>query len=64
MKSIIICNHANEMFIVLQIMSLIFIFQNDFIQFFIIRVLLFFYFFKFIIYKRNEILLIIIYFFN
>ena len=55
-----ICNHANEMFIFLKILSLIFKFQNYCIQFLFIRVSLFFYFFEFIIYKRNKILFIIV----
>ena len=59
-KIIVIYNHANEMFIILKIISLIFKFQNYCLQFLVIRVLSFFYFFKFIIHKRNEISSIII----
>ena len=57
-----ICNYANEMFIILQIMSSIFKFQNYRIQFFVMRVSSLFYFFEFIIHERNKILLIIIIF--
>ena len=62
MKVVVIYNHANEMFVILQIMSLIFKFQNYRIQLFIMRILSLFYFFELIIYKRNEILLIIVVF--
>ena len=50
------------MFIILQIISLIFKFQNYRIQFFVMCILLFLYFLKFVIHKRNKILLIIIIF--
>ena len=55
-------NHANEMFVILQIMSLIFKFQNYRIQFFVMRISSFFYFLEFVIHKRNKILLIIVVF--
>ena len=57
-----ICNHANEVFITLQIMSSILKFQNYRIQFFVMRISSLFYFLEFIIHKRNEISLIIIVF--
>ena len=57
-----IYNYMNKMFIILQIMSSIFKFQNYRIQFFVIYVSLFFCFFKFVIHERNEMLLIIIIF--
>ena len=41
-KIIVICNHANEMLVILQIMLLIFKFQNYRIQFFVMRISLFF----------------------
>ena len=50
------------MLVNLQIMSSIFKFQNDRIQFFIIRVSSLFCSFKFVIHERNKILLIIIVF--
>ena len=55
-----IYNYANKVFIILQIMSLIFKFQNYRIQFFIMRISLFFYSFKFVIHERNEMSLIIV----
>ena len=55
-----ICNHANKMLAILQIISSVFKFQNYRIQFFVMRVSLFFRFFELIIYKRNEMLLIIV----
>ena len=61
-KIIIICNHANKIFIILQIKLSIFKFQDYRIQFLVMRILLFYYFFEFVIYKCNEILLIIIIF--
>ena len=57
-----IYNHANEVFIILQIMLSIFKFQNYRIQFFVMRISSFFCFFKFVIHKRNKMLLIIIIF--
>ena len=62
MKIIVICNHANEVLVILQIMSSIFKFQNYRIQFFVMRISSFFCFFEFIIHERNEISLIIIVF--
>ena len=58
-KIVMICNHANKMLVILQIMSSVFKFQNYRIQFFVICILSLFCFFKLIIYKRNEMLLII-----
>ena len=55
-----IYNYTNKMLVILQIMSLIFKFQNDRIQFFVMRVSSFFCFFKFIIHERNEMSLIIV----
>ena len=57
-----IYNHANETLVILQIMSLIFKFQNYRIQFFFMRILSLFCFFKLVIYKRNKMLLIIVVF--
>ena len=57
-----ICNHANKMFIILQIMSSIFKFQNYRIQFFVMRILSFFYFLEFIIHEHNKMSLIIVVF--
>ena len=48
------------MLVTLQIMSLIFKFQNYRIQFFIMRISSFFYFLEFVIHKRNKMLLIIV----
>ena len=61
-KIVMICNHADEVFITLQIMSSIFKFQNYRIQFFVMRISSFFCFLEFVIHERNEMLLIIVVF--
>ena len=62
MKIVVICNHANEMFTILQIMSSILKLQNYRIQFFVMRISSLFCFFEFVIHERNEMLLIIVVF--
>ena len=59
-KIIMICNYANKMLIILQIMSSIFKLQNYRIQFFVMRISSIFYFLEFVIHERNEMLLIIV----